>query len=584
MKKKMVLIIMGLCASAMAERVVPEISIQKPVSDAGKVFRVFAPSGGDDWPGVKAVLDQAIAAGPGAQVVFQKGVYDFSAHQALRPGAHLYLDGLDDLVVDGRGATFRMHPSNTFLTLNNCRRVQVKNFTLDYTMPHHMQGDIIEVADDFSTFTVRPHEGYPYSAGFPKTKKPVHLDPVVFILDPFRNEMKYLEELGNDHLKTTFQLLEDQHLIRYTVDPAYQKTIKNLSVGDRVVTHAMYGTFYSNMAITRNSDCLVENITAYSSAGMNVSPGHNEGPIVLRGIVNRIKPGSDRIVATVRDGIHCRSNRGPILIEKCYFEGMMDDSINIFVLGSVCNELTDDGALKIGRPDHGEPWDFYRPGDTIGFWNQQAGVFIGKLTVQSVVPQFADKKRRSKSYTLRFSEPLPGNIEFGQKGDLAATQVFNLSACGAGSVIRNNTFKPQRRHALLLSAPNCAFVDNLVDGVHGSAVCGGTQGHYVCGPLPEGLIIRGNRIRRTGREAIKLNTGQGVKQQDLENSPMRNILIEDNNIKIKRHAGVSLACCRDVLIKDNKIAVLPGAAPHAKPMLLNRCLGVVQDNNQIRDR
>lgn len=598
MQKSILFMTLALCSAALAQPQVSEITIQEPVQHAVRVFKVSAPSGGDDWPMVQATLEQALAAGPGAKLLFQPGRYDLSAHPHLKPqsagkgraladvedmspdlsGAHLFLKNVTDLVVDGQGATLLMHPSNTFLELDGCQRVQVKNFTLNYTMPHHMQGDIIEVADDFSTFVVKPHAGFPYSEGFPEGD--VGLHEVVKILYPDRNEMKYLEELGTDHIRTSFEIDQEAHLIRYRVAPNYQKVIQSLNVGERVVTLANYGSHLENMLVVRSRDCLLENITAHSSGDMNIRPANNEGPLIFRRITNVVKPGSSNIVATIKDGIHCRSNRGPILIEQCTFGNMMDDSINIFVLGSVCNEITEDGALKVGRDDYGEPWDFYRPGDTIAFLDQQAGAYLAKLTVQSVVPQHADKDRLNHYYTLRFEEPLPDNLVLGKKGDPAATQIFNLSACGAGSVVRNNVFRVQRRHALFVSAPNCAFVDNIVDGISGSAVCGSTQGHYVCGPLPEGLIIRGNAIRNTGWEAIKLSTGHSPRP-DVEHSPMHTILIEDNDIQLKRSSGLRLTNCRDVQIKNNTIAVLPEAAPRAQPISIKNCLRVEQEGNEL---
>ena len=47
---------------------------------------------------------------------------------------------------------------------------------------------------------------------------------------------------------------------------------------------------------------VLEDITAHSGAGMNVLPTLNEGPIAMRRIVIKPRPGSNNIVATIRDG------------------------------------------------------------------------------------------------------------------------------------------------------------------------------------------------------------------------------------------------------------------------------------------
>jgi hypothetical protein len=608
------LCVLTLCTASIAamqqERLVPEITIDEPAQDMGKVF-VVPPPGADDFKNINETLAKALAAGPGAKVVFQNGTYDLGGHPNLKPpsylggqglrdnvdahpdvsGAHLYLKDVADLIIDGQGATLLMHPSNTFLEMDGCQRVEVKNFTLNYTMPHHMQGDIVEVAAEALSFTVKPHAGYPYSAGFPKTESPVKLSEVAFILDPVRNQLKRPENLdGPDQIRTafvraTYEVDEDTHRVRYAVKPRYKNVFKMIEVGDRIATKATYGSNFENMLIKRSSDCLIENITAHTAGDMNIRPANNEGPLVFRRIINKIKPNSDHIVSTIKDGIHCRSNRGPILIEQCYFGDMMDDSINIFVLGSVCNEVTKDGALKVGRDDYGEPWDFYRPGDTVAFLDARTEAYLATRTVKSVIPQHADKDQLSFYYTLSFTEPLPNTLVMGKKGDLAATQIFNISASGAGSVIRNNVFKTQRRHALLISAPNTSFVNNIVDGIGGSAVHGGTQGAYfVCGPMPTGMIIRDNAIRDTGMGAIILHAGSTADKPGVENSPMQNILIEDNDIQLKRYAGLRLFNLHGVQIKDNTITVLPDASPRAKSIEINRCTGVDQQGNQINDQ
>lgn len=583
MNRLMMVLAMGIGVHAMAVAEIPEISIEEPKQDAAKVFQVPAPSGGDDWPGVKAVLDRAVAAGPGAKVAFAKGTYDFSAHRFIDGVWHLNLSGVKDLVIDGGGATLKMHPSNAFLSLYRCERVVVKNFTLNYTMPHHMQGDIVEVGKDYAYLVVNPHAGYPYSADFPADEELPKLDPVIFILHPTVNKMKRLQVVGNCHIRTTARDIEN-NLVRYTIDPGYAKRIKSIEVGDRVATHAYHNGHRANMWVRRSSDCVLEGITAHSGAGMNILPTLNEGPIAIRKTVNKPRPGSNNIVATIRDGIHCRSNRGPMLIEECWFEGMMDDSINIFSLGYACRKLTEDGGILMFSAGSGEPSDFFRPGDKVALLDRTSGNYLAKLTVKKAVPQFRDNRdpdRRNRFFTLYFEEELPTGIVYGAADGRGATEVYNLNACGAGSVVRKNTFMSQRRHALLLSAPNTAFVDNIVDGIQGSAVSGSTQGHFVCGPIPEGMIVMNNKISNTGREAIKFYThGTVGKKGDLSRSPAKGFVIRGNSIEYKYADAIRLLNVNGAVIKDNTIVAAPDADSGKKAIRLTRCDGIDQAENK----
>ena len=63
---------------------------------------------------------------------------------------------------------------------------------------------------------------------------------------------------------------------------------------------------------------------------------------------------------------------------------------------------------------------------------------------------------------MTFDAPVPGVVAGSER---KATRFYNLSACGAGSVVRRNVFGPQRRHALLVRAPNCRFEENVGHGL-----------------------------------------------------------------------------------------------------------------------
>lgn len=579
MKNSILLLSLALFSFATAAPHIPEIIIQAPAQHAARVFKVPAPSGGDDWPVVQATLQQALAAGQGAKVVFAPGSYDFSAHKFIDGIWHLNLREASDLIIDGAGATLNMHPSNSFLSLYGCERVVVKNFTLNYTMPHHMQGDIIEVADDFSTLLVKPHSGFPYAADFPTDEKAPKLDPIIFIIDQNTKEMKRLEIMGENHLRTSFEFIADKNLIRYTIDPHYAKRIKRIDVGDIVATHAYYNGHKENMLVRRSSDCVLENITAYSGADMNIRPCNNEGPLAFREIINKPRPDSNNLVATIRDGIHCRSNRGPILIEECTFEKLMDDSINIFSVGFACDKRMDDGGLHVVSAANGEPWDFFRPGDKVALLDRSSGSYLAELTVKKAVPQFKDRKAEvNKIFTLYFEEALPEGILYGPANGQRATEVYNLNACGAGSIVRRNTFLPQRRHALLFSAPNVAFVDNVVDGIQGSAAYGSTQGAYICGPIPMGAIIRNNTIRNTGWQAVKLYSHGTKVKPDLNTTPARDFDISGNTIEYSYADAIALINAKDVVIQNNKLI---SGNPDKLPIKLVNCIDVQQSGNQI---
>lgn len=584
MKKTLLILslVMTVLSSAQAEWKVPEIKIAKPAQDPQKVFTVPAPSGGNDWPAVEPILKKAVAAGSGAKVVFQKGTYDFSETKFLNQGWHLNLENVSDLIIEGNGATVNMHPSNSFLKLSRCERVVVRGFVLHYSLPHHMQGDIVEVATDGSTMSVRAHAGYPYGKGFPENEKLPPLKGVGFIVDPATGEMMRLSKVGQDHFKSSsYTFDEETGLLHFNIVKNYQNPVSNLKPGDIYTALTYFNGTKENILVRRSTDCLFEDITAYSGSDMTVRPANNEGPIAMRRIIIKPRPGTKNLISTIRDGIHCRSNRGPMLIEECYFEKLMDDSINIFSLGYSCEKKTADGGLHASRPGNGEPSDYFRSGDKITLLDRTSGNYLGVLTVKKAVPEFKNDPERNNTYfTLYFEEELPEGIVYAPADGRRATELYNLNACGAGSLIRKNTFKTQRRYALLLSAPNSAFVENVVDGVQGAAVHGGTQGHYICGPIPSGAIVKDNIIKDTGWESIKFVThGMVHGKFDVEKTPAKNFLIEGNQIECRYGDGVSLLNASDSMIRGNTFKISKKVEPGVKPVKLTGCVRVEAKNN-----
>ena len=585
MKKTLLILslVMTVLSSAQAEWNVPEIKIAKPAQDPQKVFTVPAPSGGNDWPAVEPILKKAVAAGSGAKVVFQKGTYDFSETKFLNQGWHLNLENVSDLIIEGNGATVNMHPSNSFLKLSRCERVVVRGFVLHYSLPHHMQGDIVEVAADGSTMSVRAHAGYPYGKGFLENEKLPPLKGVGFIVDPATGEMMRSSKVGHDHFKSSsYTFDKETGLLHFNIVKNYQKPVSNLKPGDIYTVLTYFNGTKENILVRRSTDCLFEDITAYSGSDMTVRPANNEGPIAMRRIIIKPRPGTKNLISTIRDGIHCRSNRGPMLIEECYFEKLMDDSINIFSLGYSCEKKTADGGLHASRPGNGEPSDYFRSGDKITLLDRTSGNYLGVLTVKKAVPEFKnDPERNNTFFTLYFEEELPEGIVYAPADGRSATEVYNLNGCGAGSIVRGNTFLPQRRHALLFSAPNVAFVDNVVDGIQGSAAFGSTQGHYICGPIPMGAIIRNNRIRNTGWEAIKLSTHGTKVKPDLNKSPARDFDISGNTIEYKYAGAIKLINAKDVVIKNNKFI---SANSRKMAIELINCAAVQQSANEVLEK
>jgi len=296
----------------------------------------------------------------------------------------------------------------------------------------------------------------------------------------------------------------------------------------------------TNFSVIACSDCTIEDVTFYSArSGMVFGVSHNEGPIALRKLNVRFKPDTSRICTTWRDGIHSKDNRVGPVIEDCYFEGMLDDSINMGANTAMAREVRSDTEFVLmGAP--------LGPGDEVLVWDPVTGRTLSRTTVASL-----RRDRNGVIVTLRDAVP---NVVVGRKRphqDIASTHFYNLSRCGRGFIVRNCTFKPQRRHALLVRAPDGLIENNLIDGVGGSAVVlGNEMGSFYEGPFPNNTIVRNNTIRNTRNTAICVYTRTTNQAAEMTHG----VQIRNNTITVlPGKKGIEVKHARDVVVKDNVV-------------------------------
>lgn len=111
---------------------------------------------------------------PGATLVFPKGRYDFWAQHAIEREYHetntydvnpkilaVLLEQVNDLTIDGGGSEFIMHGRMQPFTLDHCRNITLKNFTVDWEIPLTAQGTVTQSTPDFMEVEIDTRQ-FPY--------------------------------------------------------------------------------------------------------------------------------------------------------------------------------------------------------------------------------------------------------------------------------------------------------------------------------------------------------------------------------------------------------------------------------------
>lgn len=111
---------------------------------------------------------------PGSTLVFPKGRYDFWAQHAIEKDYYetntydvnpkilaVLLEQINDLTIDGNGSEFIMHGRMQPFTLDHCRNITLKNFSVDWEIPLTAQGIVTQSTSEYLEIEIDSHQ-YPY--------------------------------------------------------------------------------------------------------------------------------------------------------------------------------------------------------------------------------------------------------------------------------------------------------------------------------------------------------------------------------------------------------------------------------------
>ncbi|MCP4785328.1 MAG: hypothetical protein GY903_04855 [Fuerstiella sp.] len=526
----------------------------------------------DDAPAVRKALAAAVEAGSGSKVTFEKKTYRF----ARQPGdAILALNGATGITLEGNGAEIIGNPYNSFLSIRNCQGITMRGFVLDCDPLSFTQGDIIEVVPEEGAFVLKIHEGYanPVELGEQLRKKA--WDRVGFTIEAKERRLK---KGPIDFIEKITELDRGESLLRVDLQA---ESFSHIVAGDRFVMGLHHGGSGALIHVTASTDIRLEDYTIHGGKyGMNHVFSDNHGRFHVKGAKIAFRPGSDRLVTSIKDGFHVKHNRlGPI-IEDCLLEGMMDDSINISVCPYWVKKDLGENRYLIAELQFSP-----RVGDRLMAYTPVPGTVARGLKLLAVEPQVNARGPRGAWNIITLDQPIPelalhqgGNLFPGGHDKLRFTGLYNLDACGQGYIVRNNTFLAQRRHALLARGSGGLFEGNTIDGIGGAGVNLGNEiGNFYEGPFPSETTIRDNSFRNTLLDPIRVYA-KG------RNALAKNITIENNTFSEWPAAAMQLSNLQGGVIDGNTIERGKADAAGVVPIVVKHSSGVRIRGNVIRDR
>ncbi|MHC4718111.1 MAG: right-handed parallel beta-helix repeat-containing protein [Planctomycetota bacterium] len=571
--KRMELLVMALVVGSM----MPSAPTAAGADGKGvKVFRVddygADPAGvKDSGPAVRKALAAAIASTGPKRVVFSAGTYRMRAEGGRR--VCLPIARATDLTVEGvKGKTELIvtDPSKGVFGVRVCRNFTLKGLTIDYDPPPFTQGVIRAADKQAGTFDLEVDEGFPLLSEPWFAAAPNRWG---MIFEPKRRRLK---TCGVDHIFMAGWTPIGDRTFRMKAGPRRRRRVGPIEVGDRWVQLAR--TVGAGTMIAWSCDGLmIEDLTVYASPSCAAAIVGCTAPVARRLSV-RYRPGTKRLLTTNADGVHCQQNRTGPVIESCHFEGMADDSINVYCPPNVVLEVVSPTELVVAMGGR------IRPGDRLQVLDPRKGIVKGVVTAEAV-------RRERRRYRLTLADPFEG-IVAGADHSKADT-LYNLDASGAGYVIRNNTMRFHRRHGMLLRAGDGLVEGNRIEAVSGLGIVVTNEPNWPEGPMARNVVIRNNTIIGCGYTGYGDGVEGGLIQIRgsklgyglADGHGLRDITIADNTIADAPRCGIYVGSAEGVKITGNTITAdkAARAVETGAGVVLERCGKVVIEGLTVTD-
>ncbi|MGN1015661.1 MAG: hypothetical protein ACI4PL_01570 [Faecousia sp.] len=367
----------------------------------------------------------------------------------------LILEDMHRVILEGNGSRFVFHGQLMPITVNRCRGVLLKGITIDWEIPLSAEGTVTFSCDTYTDLAIE-------EAMFPHT---VRDGKLIFLGE---NWVQPLWPAGHIEFDTAGQVVAYQRGDRFPLTSQEQLSDgrvrfwgdfagKNPKVGNVVVLR--HGRrLHAGVFLNECEDITLEGITLHGSGGLGVLAQFSKELRFCGVCVTPNRQLGRQFVCGHDDGIHLSNNSGRITIEKCCFQGLMDDPVNLHGTSARLEKIIDRFTLE-GRFAHPQSRGFpcwAREGQRITFMDPETMEVIGQGTAAEYRLCTPD------TFRLTMIEPVPEHVRPGN----AMENIGNT----ASLVCRNNHFGGCRARGLLVCTPKPVLVEGNLFESSGAAI------------------------------------------------------------------------------------------------------------------
>jgi len=510
-----------------------------------------------DIAAVKRALDYAKTV-KAKELVFDAGTYDLFVGDA---GKNMAIDvqSMDGFTMTGAtdaqgqpATTFLRHyefrnslSARPILHVDKSANFRLQNFIFDNNPRYSTAGEVI--ANDGQSVTVKIFEGNPV------------IDGVIFYTgNAWDMSTKTLKKQPSLTYGSDVDKKKEEMTWRVVGDPADRiMKLNSAAVASKVAVGDGISWSFSwdgrQVVFDSCSDLHVENVWTYNAIGFAMEAKACENITARR--VKVIAP-DNQLLVSPRDGWKLFANRGNVLMDEIYMEGVRWDGQNVHGSFMWPHKILNKKTIWL-KKKRGVTFPI-QVGSKISFWNGDTETIV---TVEKSEHKMTEKKERG--FVLTFKEDIP---DFVNEETLCQVYGWNID----NYVLSNSEFRNIAGTASLIRNTNVTIKNNTFNHIMYTAVVIGAAIRQGEGLVPKDVRIENNVISNSGwiprfktRGAIGIRNQRPDEAPDtldplrkegkerIVSPPIRNVHIIGNTIKDCEY-GIVADETQGIVIEKNK--------------------------------
>jgi len=474
----------------------------------------------DDGPALQKMVAEARALAGPKRMVFPAG-----ARIVVASGTERYalrLDEVEDLVVEGRGATFLIDPELRFLHATRCRELELRDFNVTVAREVAVDGTVTGQSAQGRQLAVRLDNPEQHELLGGPTRKDGEQDFFGMLQseeDGLRDSHHYYVEGATTR--------EDGTVVIAGRDPLPARWRQRLAGGTVRISLPVSGIAHRfgpgpMVRIDRCENVRFSKVEIWSAPWFAFEILRNRGEVVFRAVHIRPQPGTGASTSSWRDGFHVKGNSGRLLFEDCIIEGTHDDAFNVSTHGWKVTEVLAPDRVRLRQVFPIQYMPMQEGGNllilTADGTRRLPPANITAVAAEAAEDVFAPGEHKAPEVTLTLDRPVAGLAVGGL--------VWDLSTANPSTVIRRCTMGNSCRFQSPVTLEDCRSEALLY-----------FYGDALEGPLPSGSIIRNcqlNKGRGHANLAVAIKGWREAVPSPLppdDEFPLQNISITGSSIR-----------------------------------------------------